>query len=137
VVNLDGFRNINENLGHQAGDMLLQEAAERLVETLRKSDIVARLGADEFAVLLPEIARMEIAEAVAKRTLHILSTPFSLNGNDNAITASIGVSMYPEDGNDAESILQHAERALYYAKERGGNNYILFRSLWRMTVDCI
>ena len=135
IINIDNFRSVNDTLGHQAGDLLLQEAAARLIETLRKSDVVARLGADEFAIILPEISRMEIAEAVAKRIMYILATPFSLEGYEKTVSASIGVALFPEDGNDAEAILKHAERALYYAKEQGGNNYILFRSLWRMTSD--
>ena len=135
IINMDNFRSVNNTLGHQAGDLLLQETAARLIETLRKSDVVARLGDDEFAVILPEISRMEIAEAVAKRIMYTLAAPFSLEGDEKVVSASIGVALFPDDGNDAEAILKHAERALYYAKEQGGNNYILFRSLWRMTSD--
>ncbi len=135
VVNLDDFRSVNNSLGHQAGDLLLQEAAARIADTLRKSDVISRLGGDEFAIILPEIARIEVVEGVAKRIMYTLADPFSLQGTEKALSASIGVALFPEDGTDAEALLKHAERALYYAKEQGGNNYTLFRALWRMSRD--
>ncbi len=134
-VDLDAFKRINDTLGHDAGDQLLQEVSTRLVRCMRKSDyiarsdkeeaqdIVSRLGGDEFIVLLDELRRLEDAAIAANRILADLSQPFMLGGQEVFITASIGISLYPSDGTDADALLKAADIAMYHAKNQGKNNY--------------
>ncbi len=134
-VDLDAFKRINDTLGHDAGDHLLQEVATRLTNGVRKSDSVARsdkeealdavsrLGGDEFIVLLNELSRTEDAAIAANRILADLSQPFKLSGQEVFITASIGISVYPSDGTDADSLLKAADIAMYHAKNQGKNNF--------------
>jgi len=133
-VGLDAFKRINDTLGHDAGDQLLQEVSTRLVRRMRKSDYVARsdkeeaqeavsrLGGDEFIVLLDELVRVEDAAIAANRILSDLSQPFMLGGQEVFITASIGISLYPSDGTDAEALLKAADIAMSHAKNQGKNN---------------
>ncbi len=134
-IDLDSFKRINDTLGHDVGDQLLQAFAERLLKATRKSDYVARsddedrsdtvsrLGGDEFIVLLNEIAHAFDATVVAHRVLADLSRPFLLSGKEVFITASIGISLYPADGKDVETLLKNADIAMYSAKEHGKNNF--------------
>ncbi len=134
-VDLDGFKRINDTLGHDAGDQLLQEVAARLMQGVRKSDYVARaeeeeaqdavsrLGGDEFIVLLNELSRIEDAAIAANRILADLSQPFMLGGQEVFITASIGISLFPTDGADADALLKAADIAMYHAKNQGKNNF--------------
>lgn len=121
-LDLDRFKMINDSLGHDAGDELLQEMGRRLNKAVRVSDVVARLGGDEFVVLLPEIETLTQAEIVAAKVLSVISEPFTLAGQELHITVSIGVAIYPRDGEDEQSLLKSADIAMYYAKERGKNN---------------
>ncbi len=134
-IDLDSFKRINDTLGHGIGDELLQGVAERLLKRVRKSDyvarsgdgdminIVSRLGGDEFIVLLNEVSREYDATLVARRILEDISQPFLLRGHEVFITASIGISLYPSDGEDAETLLRNADIAMYHAKEQGKNNF--------------
>ncbi|HVW70209.1 MAG TPA: diguanylate cyclase, partial [Steroidobacteraceae bacterium] len=116
VVDLDRFKAINDSLGHIAGDDMLKEVAHRLNHLLRKADTLARLGGDEFVLVLNEISGPRDAESVATKVLGALAEPVTLSGLDVQISASIGVSIFPEDGLEAETLLQHADAAMYHAK---------------------
>jgi diguanylate cyclase (GGDEF)-like protein/PAS domain S-box-containing protein len=120
-IDMDRFKVINDTLGHEAGDSLLKEAAQRLTDNLRAEDSVARLGGDEFVVLLAEVADPVYVGAVSRKLIDALAAPFTIGGREYCITASIGVSAYPEDGTDAPTLLKNADIAMYRAKERGKN----------------
>ncbi|HVB85113.1 MAG TPA: EAL domain-containing protein [Candidatus Dormibacteraeota bacterium] len=127
-LDLDHFKHVNDSLGHDSGDKLLQSVSSRLVAAVRGSDTVSRLGGDEFVILLSEIARPEDAATSAKKILLSLSTPCSIGGTDLHINGSIGVSIYPDDGRDAETLIKNADTAMYCAKETGRNNWQLFKN---------
>lgn len=122
-VDLDRFKVINDTLGHEAGDLLLQEVARRLVGCMREEDTVARMGGDEFVVIQKGIAQPEDAALLAARMLAEISRPFSLAGHEIVASLSIGVSLYPQDGSDASTLLKNADAAMYRAKEKGRNCY--------------
>lgn len=126
-MDLDHFKEVNDTLGHAAGDRLLQEAAARLRGCLRKADTVARLGGDEFAVLLAEVAGAEDAEQVAEKIVAAMNRPFPLPNGEGHVSASIGIALYPEAGKDAETLLRHADWAMYQAKSGGRNGYRRYR----------
>ncbi len=125
-LDLDRFAWINDTLGRERGDALLTEVAARLTACTRAGDTVARLGADEFAICLPEIARREDAAIVARKVFAALAEPFDLAGAAITIGARIGISICPRDGLDAETILQHAAMALHGADRRAKNTYTFF-----------
>jgi diguanylate cyclase (GGDEF)-like protein/PAS domain S-box-containing protein len=127
-VDLDRFKNINDSLGHKAGDELLAQAAKRIRGGVRKSDVVARLCGDEFTVILSEIKFRESAEHLAKRLIHLLQQPFHISGEEVFINASIGISIYPDDGLEAETLIRNADTAMHFAKEREHGSYQHFRS---------
>jgi len=122
-IDLDRFKFINDSLGHEAGDALLREVARRLKESLRASDIVARLGGDEFVMLLQDQHNSEQAGGIARKLLSAVIKPFELNGQECRVTASIGISVYPDDAADEASLMTHADLAMYHAKEEGKNNF--------------
>jgi diguanylate cyclase (GGDEF)-like protein/PAS domain S-box-containing protein len=122
-MDLDRFKNVNDTLGHLAGDHLLQEFANRLQKNVRKEDTVSRLGGDEFTVLLTHIGQAEDVDGVVKKILADIRAPLTIAGNELYITTSIGVALYPHDGVDAASLLKNADAAMYNAKEQGRNNY--------------
>jgi diguanylate cyclase (GGDEF)-like protein/PAS domain S-box-containing protein len=126
-VDLDGFKHVNDSLGHVIGDQLLQSTAARLVTCVRSSDTVSRQGGDEFVLLLPKIRYAEDAAACAQKILGALAAPHDISHHDLHVTASIGVSSYPDDGEDAEALLRCADTAMYHAKESGRNNYQFFK----------
>jgi diguanylate cyclase (GGDEF)-like protein/PAS domain S-box-containing protein len=126
-LDLDGFKHINDSLGHPIGDKLLQSIAKRLVDCGRASDTVSRQGGDEFIVLLAEVAHAEHAAIAARRILRAVAEAHPIEQHDLHVTTSIGVSIYPEDGVDAEALIQSADTAMYYAKERGRHNYQYFK----------
>jgi diguanylate cyclase len=120
-LDLDRFKNINDTLGHRVGDQLLVEVAERVRKCLHYGDIY-RLGGDEFIILLYQEGAIE-SESIAKAILNSLAQPFTINGNEFFITGSLGISSYPFDGDDIDSLVKNADSAMYYAKEQGGNRY--------------
>ncbi len=125
-IDLDRFKTINDSLGHAVGDHLLQEVAKRLVNQLREGDTVCRIGGDEFVVVLPEITRGADAAQVAQKIIDTLSEPIVLEGRDITVTPSIGISVFPEDGSDAETLIRNADAAMYHAKDMGRSNYQFF-----------
>jgi len=133
-MDLDGFKGINDTMGHNTGDLILQWAADRLQKGIRPDDMVsratddkaeveiARLGGDEFTALIPNIAKPEEALLVAHRLRELMRRPFMLDGREVVLTASIGIALYPDDGEDAASLLKHADTAMYHAKDKGRDN---------------
>ncbi len=122
-LDLDLFKAINDGFGQRAGDVIFQEVALRLSQSVRGDDMVARIGGDEFIVLLPEITRAEDAVVVARKLLEAVAQPFSCGGRRIDLTTSIGVSVYPDDGQDSEALLRSADNAMERAKVKGRNNY--------------
>jgi diguanylate cyclase (GGDEF)-like protein/PAS domain S-box-containing protein len=126
-LDLDGFKHVNDSLGHPIGDKLLQSVAKRLVECVRGSDTVSRQGGDEFVVLLSELERSEDAAIMARRMLQAVAAVHSVGQHELRVTISIGVSVYPEDGQDAETLVKNADTAMYQAKEKGRQSYQFFK----------
>ncbi|MCL4162858.1 UNVERIFIED_CONTAM: hypothetical protein GTU68_043267 [Idotea baltica] len=122
-LDLDHFKQVNDTLGHDAGDDLLVQVSQRLFSVLRESDTVARIGGDEFVVLLGCINRAEDAARVAERIAESISAPYSISDIEVAVTTTIGISVYPADGRDSASLLKHADVAMYHAKENGRNGF--------------
>ncbi|AIF49989.1 diguanylate cyclase domain-containing protein [Pelosinus sp. UFO1] len=122
-VDLDGFKYVNDTFGHDKGDLLLQAVALGLKECVRESDIVARMGGDEFTIILPEMARYQEAEVVAKKIQERLNQTFILLDCAVKISSSIGVSIFPKDGEDADTLIKKADNAMYQAKAAGKNTY--------------
>jgi diguanylate cyclase (GGDEF)-like protein/PAS domain S-box-containing protein len=122
-LDLDHFKLVNDSLGHSVGDALLRQVAERLKSALRDGDTVARVGGDEFTVVLQEIARREDAALVAEKVLRTIAEPAEVSGHRLYVTTSIGITVYPDDGEDAETLLKHADTAMYRAKSEGRNTY--------------
>jgi diguanylate cyclase (GGDEF)-like protein/PAS domain S-box-containing protein len=127
-VDLDRFKYINDSLGHATGDKLLQSISKRLLACVRGSDTVSRQGGDEFVILLSEIAYPEDAATSASKVLVALTGPHAIEGQDLHIDGSIGISVYPEDGEDAEALIKNADTAMYHAKEKGRNNFQFFKA---------
>lgn len=123
MLDLDEFKKVNDTWGHNIGDKLLQSVAYRLIHMFRKSDTIARLGGDEFVLLLPEISQAEVAKNVAERILHSFHKPFEFDGLKISITASIGIAIFPDDGEDADTVIRNADIAMYQAKDEGRNRY--------------
>ncbi len=127
-LDLDRFKKINDTLGHAAGDRLLESFAGRISDTLRSTDTVARWGGDEFTVLLPDLNCLEDAVKTAQRIIDYLKPPFKLEEQPFHVSSSIGIAVYPNDGEDAETLVKNADAALYRAKDMGRNNYQLYTS---------
>jgi diguanylate cyclase len=126
-VDIDHFKKINDSLGHEVGDKLLQSVAKRLVASVRRSDTVSRMGGDEFVVLLSQVEHSGDAAFSARKILRALSAPYLINNKSLDINVSIGVSTYPADGHDAEGLISTADNAMYEAKQHGRNNFKFFR----------
>jgi diguanylate cyclase (GGDEF)-like protein/PAS domain S-box-containing protein len=124
-LDIDFFKYVNDSWGHSLGDSLLQSLALRLKRSIREADTVARMGGDEFVILVPELRQSEDLASIAQKLLGLISRPFSLEGRTIQIAASIGIASYPEDGTDSESLLRNADAAMYRAKELGRNNFQL------------
>ena len=122
-IDLDRFKTINDSLGHEAGDQLLQEMAKRFKQSLRAVDIVGRLGGDEFIILIEEMDELSQIANVAHKILSTAIKPIVLLGEECRVTASIGISIYPKDGEDEQTLMKNADMAMYFAKEEGKNNY--------------
>jgi len=126
-LDLDRFKVVNDSLGHVIGDKLLQSVALRLKSAIRNSDTVSRLGGDEFVLLLSEVSQMEIFALTIEKIHKIITAPYCIAGHDLHIGATIGISRFPEDGEDAETLIRNADTAMYYAKENGRNQYQFFK----------
>lgn len=122
-LDLDHFKEINDKLGHDAGDQLLREVATRLKVSVRKGDTVARLGGDEFVLLLPKIKQLENLTFLAGKVLESMRTPIKLAGGEFNVTTSIGISVYPRDGDKPDMLIKQADEAMYRAKQEGRNSY--------------
>ncbi len=140
-MDLDRFKNINDTLGHAAGDVLLIETGKRLKECVRKCDVVARIGGDEFVILLREVSDQSQVATVARKVLAAVVEPLTVHGHECRITASIGISMFPADALDEESLIKNADAAMYLAKEDGRNGFrfhfqdITTQSIERLTLE--
>jgi len=126
MFDLDEFKKVNDTHGHNAGDALLQGVSSRLIHMFRKGDTIARLGGDEFVLLLPEIPALEVAKNVAERVVLSFQKPFELDNLKISITASAGIAVYPEDGNDADTLIKSADIAMYRAKADGRNRFHVY-----------
>ena len=126
MLDLDGFKHINDTLGHRVGDLLLVESARRLVHCIRESDTVARVGGDEFMVVLPEIQAQGDLQVLAGKILTHIREPYAIEGKELFVSASIGLTMFPDDGANPEDLLAHADTAMYRAKSDGKNTYRFF-----------
>ena len=125
-LDLDGFKPINDELGHDAGDQVLIEIGNRLTGALREVDTVSRLGGDEFVLLMNDLTHDEDWQSVLSRVLMEVTRPLQVQGQERSVSASIGVAFYPQDGEDPETLLRHADHAMYAAKRAGKNRYNLF-----------
>jgi diguanylate cyclase (GGDEF)-like protein len=130
-ADLDGFKPINDTLGHEAGDRLLQAVAERIGVIVRKSDTVARVGGDEFTVILSQVAKPGDAATVAENMLRRIAQPVRLDGGERRVTASVGIAIYPGDGELADTLVRAADTAMYHAKKLGGDRYAFFERRMR------
>lgn len=122
-LDLDGFKTINDTLGHDSGDALLREAARRIMACVRDSDTVARIGGDEFTVILPNAPTRDSIVNWTNKIVEAIAAPFMLNGKNCQVTVSIGISLYPDNGETAEQLLKIADAAMYLAKNSGKNRY--------------
>lgn len=125
-LDIDRFKHVNDSLGHEIGDRLLQSVARRLLSCVRRSDTVSRQGGDEFVILLSEVAQPQDAAVSAEKMLQALSVPHCIDDHELRVTGSIGIVVYPDDGTQADVLLKHADFAMYHAKEQGRNNYQFF-----------
>ncbi len=128
-VDIDSFKDVNYRYGYGIGDLLLKEAGTRLVKCLRKGDTVGRFGDDEYVVLLPGIIRKENVSLVTEKILTMFSAPYFLEGNEIIISASIGISVFPEDGDNNEELVKNADIAMYHVKKTGRNRFQFFSSV--------
>ena len=122
-LDLDKFKDINDALGHEAGDIVLRESAKRLKKCIRKTDTIARMGGDEFIIVLTKVNKPDDAKIIAQRILASYQSPFSLKGKERTISISVGISLFPRAGSDPEILVRNADTALYRAKEQGGNTF--------------
>lgn len=127
-IDLDGFKEVNDKLGHEAGDELLRQSAQRIRDCVRESDTVARLGGDEFTVILTEVRDMPHVDMLARHILSELRRPFHVKSNNVAISCSIGIAIYPRDASDSAELLRHADQAMYEIKKAGRNRFGFFTS---------
>ena len=125
-LDLDGFKPVNDTLGHAAGDQLLYQVAQRLKDCLRASDTVARFGGDEFTIVLPDVDGIRSAAQIAKKIIDEIAKPYQLDGNEVHITTSLGISLYPQHANNPAELIHHADGAMYQAKRQGKNQYHYF-----------
>lgn len=134
-VDLDNFKGINDSLGHGVGDELLQEVARRIRGVLRESDTLSRQGGDEFLIVLPDLAHGDAAARAAEEILAALAQPFALEGHELFTSLSLGIAVYPDDGEDYETLLKNADMALYKAKDEGKNTYRFFAEAMNRTAE--
>ena len=135
VIDLDHFKRINDSLGHEAGDDVLRQTAERLRLCVRETDTVTRLGGDEFTIILPQIRSARDSESVAEHIIESMAAPFVVAGSEQFLNASIGIAIYPADGTSADELLRNADTAMYRAKEGGRGRFVYFEE--RMNVAAL
>ncbi len=128
-IDLDYFKQVNDTLGHDMGDILLVKVSERLTESVRESDTVARMGGDEFTAILPQIDSPEDAERVVRIIIEKLAQPFDLNGTAVTISASVGIAIYPNDGQNSKELLQNSDKAMYDAKRQGRSRFFSYQQV--------
>ncbi|MDQ0247765.1 diguanylate cyclase (GGDEF)-like protein/PAS domain S-box-containing protein [Bacillus fengqiuensis] len=128
-IDLDGFKNVNDTLGHEAGDLLLKEVADRLHRLVREDDFVSRLGGDEFIIVLEEVGEQEAGD-IAQRILDEISIPYDIHEQKAHVSPSIGISIYPTNGENQETLIENADKAMYFAKHNGKNNYQFYNPEW-------
>ncbi len=126
LLDIDHFKMVNDTLGHLVGDKLLQEAANRVREATREGDTVSRQGGDEFLIMLPNISDIHVLNAIALELLDTVATPYLIDDNEIEVTTSIGISVYPEHGEEGSTLIKHADAAMYHAKKKGRNNHQFF-----------
>ena len=124
-IDLDDFKKVNDTLGHDAGDQLLIDVVSRINQCIREEDLISRIGGDEFIVMFEETGKDEI-EQIAERIIKYVAEPYKINDYSANISLSIGISMYPNDGEDKEKLIKAADKAIYYAKNNGKNNYQIY-----------
>ena len=122
-LDFDNFKLVNDNYGHGIGDLFLREMGQKLKTAIRNEDTLARMGGDEFILVLPELTDREDAETLAQKLIKLGGEPLILDGNEIKSTFSIGISLFPDDGSDYESLLNKADKALYEAKRKGRDRY--------------
>ncbi|MGZ4030766.1 MAG: bifunctional diguanylate cyclase/phosphodiesterase [Tumebacillaceae bacterium] len=127
-IDLDRFKNINDTLGHSVGDVFLQQVAIRLADCLPDGGTISRHGGDEFTLILPHVGEMREAEEVAERIIETMTDPYHLLGHELFSSISIGISMYPSDGDDLDTLIKNADMAMFLAKEQGGNNFKIYNT---------
>jgi len=127
MLDLDNFKEINDNFGHDTGDEVLKEVSARLIRVLRQTDTVCRIGGDEFALLIPEINTKETIDEVARRILEVLRRPFTEYKVQETISGSLGIAIYPDDGKTLKTLIKHADMAMYKVKRMGRNNYLFYQ----------
>ena len=125
-IDLDHFKKVNDSFGHSTGDQLLCDAAKRLQDSIRETDTVARLGGDEFAIIIPQLNSTHQASSIATQAINTLSTPFVIHGEENIVAASIGIAIYPYDGEGVIDLMRNSDIAMYRAKEKSGRQYVFF-----------
>jgi diguanylate cyclase (GGDEF)-like protein len=127
MLDLDQFKEINDNFGHDIGDEVLKEVSTKLTGILRQTDTVCRMGGDEFALLIPEIKAKEMIDEVAQRILEVIGKPFTVHSVEETISGSLGIAIYPDDGETLETLIKHADMAMYEVKRMGRNNYLFYQ----------
>ncbi len=135
VLDLDRFKNINDSLGHTVGDIILQETSKRIQENIRASDTISRLGGDEFVIIIEHVDKIQHVSIVARKLLKMFSSPFVVNDQELHLTASLGISLYPSDGREEETLIRNAETAMYRAKEEGRNNFQFYTTSLTMAAS--
>ncbi|CAM2924565.1 bifunctional diguanylate cyclase/phosphodiesterase [Vibrio rarus] len=134
-IDLDNFKQINDTLGHLAGDQLLKQTAQRLRDSVRKTDVVARIGGDEFLLVIPELSSIEEAQSLASKLLVTFEDPFLLDKSEFFVSSSIGMSIYPQDGQTAEDLMAHADIAMYRVKKEGRNGFSFYEPNMNVNVQ--
>jgi diguanylate cyclase (GGDEF)-like protein len=134
-LDLDGFKEVNDTLGHDVGDLLLQQVSNRLANCVRESDTIARLGGDEFIIILNDVGDTNVVGIVAQKIIDALAAPFTLRSQTVYVSASVGVTLYPDDGETNEVLLKNADQAMYAAKKEGRNRYCYFTSAMQEQVN--
>jgi diguanylate cyclase (GGDEF)-like protein len=135
-LDLDRFKDVNDTMGHSVGDEVLKQVARKLAETVRSSDTVARLGGDEFLLLLQEIHDLKDATTIADKIVNSLKEPLTIEGHVFYLSASIGIAICPDDGNDLEALMKKSDASMYYSKRHGGSQYRVHSVGDRIEFNC-